>query len=66
MSYRAQSVYLLLCVCTKGGEPVVIESHAPEATCPNCGRFLVIEGWGQPASAETAKDAAEERAKAGN
>lgn len=48
MSFRAESVYLLVCICTKNGEPVIVESHTPETTCPNCGRTLVIEGWGLP------------------
>ncbi len=50
----ASSQYVFECaVCAERGtkdaegKPVVVRSHEPEATCPQCGTLLVVENWGK-------------------
>ena len=40
---RLQSVYVIPCLCGK-----VVESHEPTATCPKCGKILIVKDWGKP------------------
>jgi hypothetical protein len=39
----AESCYVIPCPC--GHE---IRSHAPDALCPRCGTWLIVQNWGQP------------------
>lgn len=46
---RLHSVYVIPCECGQS-----VESHEPQATCPSCGRLLVLDNkWGHVARSRT-------------